>query len=113
MRAELVEGSAHRAVADAAASLRRDLVVIGSHGRGGLQQFFLGGTAAHILVQATCPALPDSASELNADLMVFGKHGTHVLEELLLDSVTKHVLSDSQCDVLAICDPCESPDDTP
>lgn len=57
IRAEIVEGSAHRAVADAAETFRPDLVVIGAHGKGALQQFFLGGTAARILAQATCPVL--------------------------------------------------------
>lgn len=57
IRAEIVEGSAHRAVADAAETFRPDLTVIGAHGKGALQQFFLGGTAARILAQAACPVL--------------------------------------------------------
>jgi nucleotide-binding universal stress UspA family protein len=57
VRAEIAEGSAHRAVADASETFHPDLVVIGAHGRGALQQFFLGGTAARILVQAACPVL--------------------------------------------------------
>mgnify|MGYP001293334394 CR=1 FL=1 len=56
-RGDLVEGAAHRAVADAAETFRPDLIVIGAHGRGMLQQFFLGGTAARILAQAACPVL--------------------------------------------------------
>lgn len=57
IRAEIAAGSAHRAVADATETFRPDLVVIGAHGRGALQQFFLGGTAARILAQAACPVL--------------------------------------------------------
>ncbi len=57
IRTEIVEGSAHRAVADAAETFHPDLVVIGAHGKGALQQFFLGGTAARILAQAACPVL--------------------------------------------------------
>lgn len=57
VRIEIVEGSAHRAVADAAETFRPDLVAIGAHGRGALQQFFLGGTAARILSHAACPVL--------------------------------------------------------
>ena len=57
IRAEIAVGSAHRAVADATETFRPDLVVIGAHGRGALQQFFLGGTAARILAQAACPVL--------------------------------------------------------
>ncbi len=56
-RGDLVEGAAHRAVADAAETFRPDLIVIGAHGRGAWQQFFLGGTAARILAQAACPVL--------------------------------------------------------
>lgn len=51
--------------------------------------------------------------EVDADLIVVGKHGTHVAEELLLGSVTKHVLAESQCDVLVICDPRETMDESP
>lgn len=57
VRAEIAEGSAHRAVADASETFHPDLLVIGAHGRGALQQFFLGGTAARILTQAACPVL--------------------------------------------------------
>lgn len=57
IRTEIVEGSAHRAVADAVETFHPDLVVIGAHGKGAMQQFFLGGTAARILAQATCPVL--------------------------------------------------------
>jgi len=57
VRAEVAEGSAHRAVADASKTFRPDLVVIGAHGKGPLQQFFLGGTAARILAHAACPVL--------------------------------------------------------
>lgn len=57
VRAEIAEGSAHRTVADAADSFHPDLLVIGAHGKGVLQQFFLGGTASSILVHAICPVL--------------------------------------------------------
>ena len=57
VRAEIVEGSAQRALADAAESFHPDLLVIGAHGKGVLQQFFLGGTASRIIVSAACPVL--------------------------------------------------------
>lgn len=57
VRGEIVEGSAHQAVADMAKSFRPDLLVIGAHGKGLLQQFFLGGTASRILANAACPVL--------------------------------------------------------
>ena len=57
VRTETPEGSAHRTVADAAESFHPDLLVIGAHGKGPLQQFFLGGTASRILAHAVCPVL--------------------------------------------------------
>lgn len=54
---EIAEGSAHRAIADATESFRPDLLVIGAHGRGLLQQLFLGGSASRILTHAPCPVL--------------------------------------------------------
>lgn len=54
---EIAEGSAHRAVADTAESFRPDLLAIGAHGKGLLQQIFLGGTASRILAHAPCPVL--------------------------------------------------------
>ena len=57
IRGEIVDGSAHRSVADAAEIFHPDLTVIGAHGKGALEQFFLGGTAARILSHATGPVL--------------------------------------------------------
>jgi nucleotide-binding universal stress UspA family protein len=57
VRTETPEGSAHRTVADVAESIHPDLLVIGAHGKGPLQQFFLGGTASRILSHAACPVL--------------------------------------------------------
>ena len=51
--------------------------------------------------------------EVDADLVVVGKHGMHIAEELLLGSVAKHVLAETQCDVLVMCDPRETPDQSP
>lgn len=57
VRTETPEGSAHRALAEATERFHPDLVVIGAHGKGLLQQFFLGGTASRILAHADCPVL--------------------------------------------------------
>ncbi len=57
VRAGIAEGSARRTLAEAAESFHPDLLVIGAHGKGLLQQFFLGGTASRILAQAVCPVL--------------------------------------------------------
>ncbi len=57
VRGEIVTGSAHRGVVDAANNFNADLLVIGAHGKGMLQQLFLGGAASLILTHATCPVL--------------------------------------------------------
>ena len=57
VRAAIIPGAAQRAVADAAEDFRPDLTVIGAHGKGLLQQLFLGGTAARILSHADGPLL--------------------------------------------------------
>lgn len=57
VRADIIEGSAHRMLVNAEERLRPDLLVIGAHGKGLLQQFFLGGTASRILARAACPVL--------------------------------------------------------
>lgn len=57
VRVELAEGSAHQTVVAMAESFRPDLLAIGAHGKGLLQQFFLGGTASRILAHTACPVL--------------------------------------------------------
>lgn len=56
-RGEILTGSARRVLAETSDIFRPDLWVIGAHGSGLLQQFLLGGTAAHILNKASCPVL--------------------------------------------------------
>lgn len=57
VRAGIAEGFAHRMLAEATKNFRPDLLVIGAHGKGVVQQFFLGGTASRILADAGCPVL--------------------------------------------------------
>ena len=57
VRGRIAEGPAQRALAETEESFHPDLLVIGAHGKGLLQQFFLGGTASRILAHATCPVL--------------------------------------------------------
>lgn len=54
---EIVEGSARQAVKDVAGGFHPDLLVVGAHGRGILQQMFLGGTVSGVLVCVGCPVL--------------------------------------------------------
>ena len=57
INAEVVEGSAAEVISRAAGDFSPDLIVIGAHAKGAVQQFFLGGTASRILVRANCPVL--------------------------------------------------------
>lgn len=55
--ADILEGSASEVISKSAADFGADLIVIGAHAQGALQQFFLGGTASRILARARCPVL--------------------------------------------------------
>ena len=55
--AEVLEGSAAEVISRAAGDFNPDIIVIGAHAKGAVQQFFLGGTASRILERATCPVL--------------------------------------------------------
>lgn len=53
----VVEAKADDAVMTLARERRADLVIVGSHGRHGLQRFFLGSVAESIVRQAAVPVL--------------------------------------------------------
>ncbi len=59
MRANVfvAEGQPAPVIAGIARQQRSDLVVISTHGHGGLQRFFLGSTAEAIVRQSPCPVL--------------------------------------------------------
>jgi len=57
INAQVLEGSASEVISRAAAEFLPDLIVIGAHAKGAVQQFFLGGTASRILARASCPVL--------------------------------------------------------
>jgi len=42
---------------EAARSERADLMIVGSHGRSGIQKLLLGSVAAHVVAHAPCPVL--------------------------------------------------------
>ena len=50
-------GEPGREILDVVASERADLVVIGTHGRGGLERALLGSVADGVIRQASCPVL--------------------------------------------------------
>lgn len=54
----LLEGQVvHREITKAAEDIQADLIIIGSHGRTGLQKFFLGSVAQSVLTDGTTPVL--------------------------------------------------------
>jgi nucleotide-binding universal stress UspA family protein len=56
-RTVLLAGAADEEVSRAAAKERADLIVIGTHGRTGLERVFMGSVAARIIGTAPCPVL--------------------------------------------------------
>jgi len=54
---ELKEGKASALVLDAAKRHGVDLIVMGTHGRGGLEHLFLGSVAARVVRRASCPVM--------------------------------------------------------
>jgi nucleotide-binding universal stress UspA family protein len=51
------EGHAHEVIIKVAEDWRADLVVVGSHGRGGLERVLLGSVAEGVVRHAPCPVL--------------------------------------------------------
>ncbi|HSE94115.1 MAG TPA: universal stress protein [Methylomirabilota bacterium] len=56
-RALLLEGVTHDQIVRAARSRRADLIVMGTHGRGGMAKLFLGSVAERVIGSARCPVL--------------------------------------------------------
>jgi nucleotide-binding universal stress UspA family protein len=56
-RGFLLEGRPFQEIARAAKSKRADLIVMGTHGRGGLAKLFLGNVAERVIATAHCPVL--------------------------------------------------------
>jgi nucleotide-binding universal stress UspA family protein len=53
----LIPGTPAQAIMDVAGEQRIDLIIMGTHGRTGLAQVFLGSVAEHVVRQAPCPVL--------------------------------------------------------
>ncbi|HEV3144517.1 MAG TPA: universal stress protein [Gemmataceae bacterium] len=54
---QLVEGEAAQEILRIAAEKPCDLIVMGTHGRTGLERFLLGSVAEQVVRQAACPVL--------------------------------------------------------
>ncbi len=57
VKAVLLEGTPYSQIARAARAKRADLIVMGTHGRTGLEKFFLGSVAERVIASASCPVL--------------------------------------------------------
>lgn len=55
------EGNPAKAIVDAAAENECDLIVLGSHGRTGLDRILIGSVSQQVVVQAKCPVLVTKA----------------------------------------------------
>jgi len=53
----MLEGEPARHIVRAARSKRADLIVVGTHGRTGLNKFFVGSVAQRVIVTAPCPVV--------------------------------------------------------
>jgi nucleotide-binding universal stress UspA family protein len=56
-RGLLLDGAPHVAIVRAARTKRADIIVMGTHGRGGLARLFLGSVAGRVIATAPCPVL--------------------------------------------------------
>lgn len=67
------EGRAHAAIIDRAAAIHADLLVVGTHGRGGFNRLLLGSLAEKVMRTAPCPVLtvPPSVPRPPAAEVVF------------------------------------------
>ncbi len=57
LEAEVVEGSAARAIVERAATLGADLIVTATHGRSGFERLMLGSVTERVIHHAPCPVL--------------------------------------------------------
>jgi nucleotide-binding universal stress UspA family protein len=57
-------GAAHREIVEAARAAGADLVVVGTHGRGGLDRALIGSVADRVIRTAPCPVLAVREPEL-------------------------------------------------
>lgn len=74
-RALVLEGSAHDVIVSRSRMLPADLLVMGTHGRGGFTRLLLGSVTEKALRHVACPVVtvPPAAPDKPADIAVFRK----------------------------------------
>lgn len=65
--AELIEGSVSSGIPEVAARKKCDLIVMGTHGISGVQEFFMGTNAYRVVTAASCPVLTVNESATNSE----------------------------------------------
>jgi nucleotide-binding universal stress UspA family protein len=65
--AEIIEGSASTGIPEVASKKKVDLVVMGTHGISGVQEFFMGSNAFRVVTAAKCPVLTINNNYSNSD----------------------------------------------
>ena len=76
IESRVVEGYVVGQILDVAASEAADLIVVGTHGRGGFQRLMLGSVAERVLARSSCPVMaipPHMADSAPAGLAPFAK----------------------------------------
>jgi nucleotide-binding universal stress UspA family protein len=63
---EVMDGSPARAIVEVAQARKCQLIVMGTHGRGGFSHLVLGSVAERVVRTASCPVLTVSAATLEA-----------------------------------------------
>jgi nucleotide-binding universal stress UspA family protein len=66
-RSEVLRGIPSLAITEAARAHHADLIVIGTHGRGGFSRFLLGSVAQKVIATAPCPVLTVRAATVAPD----------------------------------------------
>jgi len=64
---EVTDGNTARSIVDIARDGGADLIVMGTHGRGGVVHLLLGSVAEKVVRMATCPVLTVRTSEQEAE----------------------------------------------
>ncbi|KAA3646026.1 MAG: universal stress protein [Bacteroidetes bacterium] len=65
--AEIIEGSISSSITGVAAKKKCDIIVMGTHGVSGVQEFFMGSNAYRVVTASTCPVLTVNRTSKNND----------------------------------------------
>jgi nucleotide-binding universal stress UspA family protein len=105
----VAEGNAPSEILRLAQALKCDLLVMGTHGRTGLDRLLTGSVAEAVLRKADrleeghpATVIVEVAQDTGAGLIIMGTHGRTGLHRLLMGSVAEQVLRKASCPVLTV-----------